>query len=128
MARDNSNRRARRRARRQARASAPQPLPAAASAGASPAAGRGLALRPRRSAPRPAAGLAPARERGRLYRWTHPRFVGEIIDELRKVVWPSRLETRNLTIVVIVVALAVGALLGTADWGFNRLLERVLLP
>ena len=119
MARDNSNRRARRRARRQARASASQPLPAAASAGA---------LRPHRSAPRPAAGLAPARERGRLYRWTHPRFVGEIIDELRKVVWPSRLETRNLTIVVIVVALAVGALLGTADWGFNRLLERVLLP
>ena len=127
MARDNSNRRARRRARRQARASASQPLPAGAAAGAPPP-GPSLALRPRRSAPRPATGLAPARERGRLYRWTHPRFVGEISDELRKVVWPSRMETRNLTIVVIVVALAVGAVLGTADWGFNRLLERVLLP
>ena len=68
------------------------------------------------------------RQRGRLYRWTHPRFLLDIASELRKVVWPSRHETRNLTTVVLVVAIAVGAILGAVDWVFNRLLENVLLP
>lgn len=87
------------------------------------------AVRPRRSAPRP---TAPTQAgggggRGRLYRWTHPRLLTETIAELRKVVWPSRAETRSLTTVVIVIAIAVGVLLGSVDWIFNRLMENVLL-
>ena len=86
----------------------------------------GFSFRPRRGAiRRPTAG---PQERGRLYRLTHPRFVGEIIDELRKVVWPSRQETRNLTTVVVVLAVAVGAFLGVIDLAFSKLIENVLLP
>ena len=84
-------------------------------------------VRPRRGTPRPAAGAQSGGRRGRLYRLTHPRFVMEIIAELRKVVWPSRAETRSLSTVVIVIAIAVGILLGSVDWVFNRLMENVLL-
>lgn len=84
-------------------------------------------LRPRREAPRPTVVGAP-RRRSRLGRLLRPAFVMDIISELQKVVWPSRTETRNLTIVVLIVAIAVGVLLGVVDWGFNRILENVLLP
>ena len=85
-----------------------------------------VALRPRRTQPqRPS---APRGERGRLYRLTHPRLIIEVVDELRKVVWPSRQETRSLTTVVVIVSVTIGAFLGAVDWGFSRLLERVLLP
>ena len=87
-----------------------------------------VSIRPRRATPRPVQPIAQSRGHGRLYRWTHPRYFIEIIDELRKVVWPSREETRNLTTVVIIVSVAVGALLGGVDWGFNRILENVLVP
>ena len=86
-------------------------------------------VRPRRGTPRPtaAAQSGGGGGRGRLYRLTHPRLVMETIAELRKVVWPSRAETRSLSTVVIVIAIAVGVLLGSVDWVFNRLMENVLL-
>lgn len=84
-------------------------------------------LRPRREAPRPTVVGAP-RRRSRLTRLLRPPFVMDIIAELQKVVWPSRTETRNLTVVVLIVAIAVGVVLGVVDWGFNRILENVLLP
>jgi len=37
-----------------------------------------------------------------------PRFVMDIINELRKVVWPSRQDTVHLTIVVVIVAILGG--------------------
>ena len=72
--------------------------------------------------------MGAPRAHGRLYRMTHPRPVMAIIDELRKVVWPSREETTNLTVVVLVVAIAVGIFLGVIDFGLNRVVENVLLP
>ena len=36
-------------------------------------------------------------------------------------------QTRNLTMVVIVVSVIVGVVLGVVDFGFNRILENVLL-
>ena len=90
------------------------------------AAEAGLSARPRRGAVRrPTAG---PQERSRFYRLTYPRFVAEIIDELRKVVWPSRQETRNLTTVVVILAIAVGVFLGVIDFAFSKLIENVLLP
>ena len=90
------------------------------------AAEAGFRARPRRGAVRrPTAG---PQERSRFYRLTHPRFVAEIIDELRKVVWPSRQETRNLTTVVVILAIAVGVFLGVIDFAFSKLIENVLLP
>ncbi len=75
---------------------------------------------------RPAPG-APARRRNplRFLGRLEPRFIADIISELRKVSWPSFAETRYLTFVVAIVAVAVGLLLGSIDlffgWAINRL-------
>ena len=55
------------------------------------------------------------------------RFLGEIISELKKVVWLSRREVVYLSILVIIVSVAAGALLGGLDYGFAALVERVFL-
>lgn len=54
-----------------------------------------------------------------------PRFVSDIISELRKVTWPTFNETRYLTIVVAIVSLAVGILLGSMDFVFGWAIERL---
>jgi len=51
----------------------------------------------------------------------------DIISELKKVTWPSWTETRYLTMVVIIVAVVVGAALGIIDIFFNWLIDRLLL-
>jgi len=56
-----------------------------------------------------------------------PRWAIEIISELRKVTWPSREETWYLTVVVLVVAGAVGLFLGGVDMFFNWAINRTLL-
>lgn len=43
------------------------------------------------------------------------RFVKEERSEITKVDWPSRKDTRNLTIVVLALTAAMAALLGTLD-------------
>ncbi|GAG10317.1 unnamed protein product [marine sediment metagenome] len=53
--------------------------------------------------------------------------VGDIIGELRKVVWPTRRETLRLTIMVIIVCVAVGLLLGALDYGFAEVVAKVFL-
>lgn len=50
------------------------------------------------------------------------KFYTETRSELRKVVWPSRKEWVNLTIVVIVTSIGVGAVLGLIDFVFERLI------
>ena len=50
------------------------------------------------------------------------RFYNETRSELRKVVWPSRKEWVNLTFIVIIVSIAVGAGLGLVDWVFEKLI------
>jgi preprotein translocase subunit SecE len=56
-----------------------------------------------------------------------PRFLMDIINELRKVVWPSRQDTVHLTVVVVIVAILVGAVLGGIDIGFGWLIDNSLL-
>ncbi|HYP40908.1 MAG TPA: preprotein translocase subunit SecE [Chloroflexia bacterium] len=41
--------------------------------------------------------------------------VRDILSELRKVTWPTREETRNLTIVVVGISATIGVLLGALD-------------
>lgn len=41
--------------------------------------------------------------------------IRDIIAELRKVTWPTREETRNLTIVVVGISATIGILLGALD-------------
>lgn len=56
-----------------------------------------------------------------------PAWFREIWTELKKVQWPSRQETINLTIVVVVVAALLGVVMGGLDASFNWILERTLL-
>ncbi len=55
------------------------------------------------------------------------RFIGEIIAELRKVVWLSRREAAYLTFLVLVVTAAVGIMLGAFDWGFAQIVDKFFL-
>jgi len=50
-------------------------------------------------------------------------YFREVIGELKKVIWPTREETRRLTIMVIIISVAVGVFLGAIDMGFTELAE-----
>jgi preprotein translocase subunit SecE len=54
------------------------------------------------------------------------RYFSETTGELRKVSWPTWLEARQLTILVIIVMVAMGLFLGLVDYGANRLLNLAL--
>ncbi len=45
----------------------------------------------------------------------NPNFATDIIDELKKVTWPSRQETIRLTTIVIIVSLIIGLYVGIID-------------
>jgi len=84
-----------------------------------------------RAIPRPAVATAGGAARGGAGRggvlgW-RPRFVTDIISELRKVVWPTREDVMYLTVVVVIVTLILGAVLGAIDIGFGWLIEKTLL-
>ena len=55
------------------------------------------------------------------------RFIGDIIAELKKVVWLTRREAAYLTALVLIVAVAAGLVLGGIDFGFSRLVDIVFL-
>ena len=54
-------------------------------------------------------------------------FFNDIVGELRKVAWPTREETIRLTLIVIGVCVIMGAALGSLDFGFSWLVQKVLL-
>ena len=43
------------------------------------------------------------------------RFLAEAISELRKVSWPTFVQTRNLTVLVFAVSFAVGVFIAVVD-------------
>lgn len=55
------------------------------------------------------------------------RFLGEIITELKKVVWLSRREVIYLSTLVLIISVAAGILLGAIDFGFSALVEKVFV-
>jgi preprotein translocase subunit SecE len=55
------------------------------------------------------------------------RFIGDIIAELKKVVWLSRREAAYLTALVLIVAISVGIILGALDYGFSFIVEKLFL-
>jgi len=55
------------------------------------------------------------------------RFIGDIIAELKKVVWLSRREAAYLTGLVLIVSIICGIVLGAVDYGFSGLVEKVFL-
>jgi preprotein translocase subunit SecE len=73
----------------------------------------GAPVAKRREPTRPVA--PPADRRGR----TRPReFLHEVNVEMRKVAWPTRAETTNYSIVVLVTLIVVGALIFGLDYLF----------
>ena len=55
------------------------------------------------------------------------RFIIDIIAELKKVVWLSKREAIYLTALVLIVATAIGLLLGAVDYGFTQLVDKLFL-
>lgn len=53
-------------------------------------------------------------------------FLGEVRNELTKVVWPTKKETLKYTVTVIVFSLAVAFLLGAFDYGILRVFESIV--
>ena len=49
------------------------------------------------------------------------RFVEESWSELKKVTWPTREHTRNLTVLVFIVSAAIGAYIAVFDLIFTRI-------
>lgn len=79
---------------------------------------------PRMGTARPNAGVAEGA--GGVLGW-RPRFLMDIISELRKVNWPTREDTTYLTVVVVIVTIILGAILGAIDIGFGWLIDNTLL-
>ncbi len=55
------------------------------------------------------------------------RFISETIAELKKVVWLTRREAAYLTALVLIVAIAVGIILGAIDYGFTNLVDKLFI-
>ena len=53
------------------------------------------------------------------------QFLREVRSELRKVAWPSRDETINYSIVVIVVVIALTAIIAALDFAFGEAILRL---
>lgn len=54
------------------------------------------------------------------------RFWRETIAELRKVVWPTRDQAINLTIIVVVTVVGMSAFLGVIDFFLAQLVRLIL--
>ncbi len=53
-------------------------------------------------------------------------YIKDSQGELKKVVWPSKKETRNHTLLVIGISLGVAIFLGAVDFFFNFILEKIV--
>jgi preprotein translocase subunit SecE len=82
----------------------------------------------------------PLRPVGRFFRWLSHyrvmRIIGYIIvwpyirnsfKELKAVTWPTKRESRRLTLAVIVFAIVFGVLIAVVDYGLDKIFKRILL-
>jgi preprotein translocase subunit SecE len=54
------------------------------------------------------------------------RYIAEVVAELRKVTWPTREEAKRLTKMVLIIAGAIGLILGAFDYGFTHLMDWIV--
>ncbi len=54
------------------------------------------------------------------------RYLKEVRAELKKVVWPTRRNTLNLTAIVLSVTAAMSIVLGLLDWLFAKLFSFII--
>ena len=53
-------------------------------------------------------------------------FIGEVMDELRKVTWPDAEQLKNATLVIIVFVLIVSAIIWVMDLGVRGVLRLIM--
>ena len=69
---------------------------------------------------------ASSKKSGGFRNWPAVRFVRESYRELRyKVTWPTFVEARNMTIVVIVLSTVIGLILGGVDLGLLQAFKAI---
>ncbi|KAF0193370.1 MAG: secE [Bacillota bacterium] len=54
------------------------------------------------------------------------KFLRDVRTELRKVIWPSRKQTVNYTLVVLFAVVFVAALISVTDAAFSIIIRRLL--
>lgn len=69
-------------------------------------------------------GLRPLRFIGRILGL---RYVRDSWRELKIVTWPSRKQSRQLTMAVVIFSVIFGGLIALADFGLNKLFKDILL-
>ena len=80
-----------------------------------------MATAPRGNALRSIMDEGQVRRRGRF------QLIAEVYSELSKVTWPSREDAARLALLVLGVAVVVGAFLFVWDVAFDQLIKRVFL-
>lgn len=53
-------------------------------------------------------------------------YIKEVSSELRKVTWPSREQTINMTIIVVVISMVVALYLTGVDFILNKLITSII--
>jgi preprotein translocase subunit SecE len=56
------------------------------------------------------------------------RFLREVFDELRKVVWPTWGELYRYTLVVIFTVIVLGGFIGGVDYAVSEIARRFIYP
>ena len=54
-------------------------------------------------------------------------YIGEIVNELRKVVWLTRRELAYLTGLVLLITIVFSIILGALDYGFSQLISKLFI-
>lgn len=82
---------------------------------------------PAERAPAPRANRAEPKRQSVLQDWLAAlqRVIYDTRSELKKITWPDRETTRNLTIVVIGISVALGLLLGGIDYVLFQIFDRL---
>ncbi len=53
-------------------------------------------------------------------------YIKESIEEMKKVTWPTKKETKNYTLLVIGISLGTAAFLGALDYVFSQILGLII--
>jgi preprotein translocase subunit SecE len=53
------------------------------------------------------------------------RYIAESWSELKKVTWPTRLQVRNLTVLVFLISAIIGVFIAGVDYIFFQLIARL---
>ncbi|WP_188020342.1 preprotein translocase subunit SecE [Deferribacter autotrophicus] len=54
------------------------------------------------------------------------KFIQEVKEELKKVVWPTKNETIQITVVVVVMVILVSAFLGVVDVALSKIVKMIV--